>query len=247
LPIDFSDFDLIVVLDCGSLSRTKIDDLIINRNKNQFVIEFDHHPKVDDYADLEIREPKAAATAELVYHFFKENKIYLNKIIANTLITGVITDTANFLYPQTSEATIKAASDLVRLGAQLPRITNSTLRNKSLEAMRLWGRIMADLKINPRYNLAVTILPKEEFEKFNIDTEELEGVSGFLSNLKGVTGVVFLREEGDGFIRGSLRTSHPTLDISKLARLLGGGGHAKASGFAIKGKLKLINNNWHIE
>jgi phosphoesterase RecJ-like protein len=246
LPIDFSSYDLIIVLDCGSLSRTKIGEYISNRNSWQYLVEFDHHPKVDDYADLEIREPLTAATAELVYHFFKANRIKLNKTLANTLITGVITDTANFLYPQTSEKTVSAASELVRLGAQLPRITDNTLRNKSIEAMQLWGRIMASLTINPKYNIAITVLPKEAFANGTINKEELEGVSGFISNLKGVSAILFLREEGDGLLRGSLRTSHPKVDVSKLAHLLGGGGHAKASGFSIKGQLRPKGDGWQI-
>lgn len=246
LPIDFASYDLILILDCGSLSRTKIDDLITNRQASQYVIEFDHHPQIDDFADLEIREPKAAATAELVYHFFRANKIRLSKVMANILITGVITDTANFLYPQTSDITINAASELVRLGAQLPQATDNTLRNKSIETMRLWGKIMANLKINPKYNLAVTVLSQEEFQNSQINKEDLEGISGFLSNLEGVSGVLFLREEGDGLLRGSLRTSHPKIDISKLAKLLGGGGHAKASGFSVKGRLECHNSHWQV-
>lgn len=246
MPISFADYDLIIILDCGSLSRTRLDGLIPGRAAHQIIVEFDHHQAVDHYADLEIRETLAAATAELVYYFFRANNIHVSKIIANTLITGVLTDTANFLYPQTSDKTIGAASELVRLGAQMPRVAKNTLHNKSIEALRLWGRVMANLKINTKYNLAITVLPKEEFEQHDIDKEELEGISGFLSNLAGVSGLLFLREEGDGMLRGSLRTSHHKVDISKLAKLLGGGGHAKASGFSIKGSLVQTKTGWKV-
>lgn len=246
LPISFKDYDLIIVLDCGSLSRTRLSEQLLNRDPRQFVIEFDHHPKIDDYADLEIRQPEAAATAELIYQFFKANHVRLTKTIANTLVTGLITDTANFLYPSTSEKTVSAAADLVRMGAQLPRVAEQTLRNKSLEAMKLWGRIMANLQINPKYNIAFTVMTSEEFENNNIDKDELDGVSGFLSNLYGVSAILFLRDEGDGILRGSLRTSHPKVDVSKLARLLSGGGHPKASGFAIKAKLLTTKNGWKV-
>ena len=246
LPIAFSDYDLILVFDCGSLSRTKLTEQILGREQNQFVIEFDHHPKVDDYANIEIRDHTAAATAEIVYNFFLINNLRLDKTLANTLMTGLVTDTANFLYPSTSEHTIEAAANLVRHGAHLPRINDYTMRNKSLEAMKLWGQIMADLQINKKYNLAFTILPKETFANQAIDKEELEGVSGFLSNLHGVNGLLFLREEGDGILRGSLRTNQDNIDISVLARHLGGGGHAKASGFSLKGELQKIDGGWRV-
>jgi phosphoesterase RecJ-like protein len=247
LPINFADYDLIIVLDCGALSRTKLEVELTQRRPDQIVIEFDHHPHVDSYANIEIRETTSAATAEVVYNFFQINKIHLNKTIANILMTGLVTDTANFLYPSTSEDTIRAASELISHGAHLPRITDYTLRNKSLEAMKLWGRIMASLQINAKYNLAITVLPKEEFFNNQIDKEELEGVSGFLSNLYGVSGLLFLREEGDGLLRGSLRTSHPKIDISRLAKLFGGGGHAKASGFLFKGELEKTKNGWRVK
>lgn len=245
LPIDFSRFDLIIVFDCGELARTRLSQEILNRLPKQKVIEFDHHPKIDSYADIEIREPTAAATAEVIYHYFRVNKIKISKTIANILITGFITDTASFLYPSTSSATLEAVSDLVRQGAHLPRVTDYTLRNKSIEAMKLWGRIMSNLQINRKYNIAFTILPKEEFIEHQINQEELEGVSGFLSNLHGVSAIMFLREEPDGMLRGSLRTSQPKIDVSALAKLLGGGGHAKASGFSLKGQLRK-NKNWQV-
>lgn len=246
-PLAFKNFDLVLVFDCGSLSRTKLGEEIVARRPDQIVIEFDHHPKIDDYADLEIRNHQAAATAEIIFQFFKVNNLVMNKSVANALLTGLITDTANFLYPSATETTIAAASELIGMGAQLPMLTDYTLRNKSLDTMKLWGKIMSSLQINPKYNFAFAVLSADDFKSHQIEKEELEGISGFLSNLYGVKGIMFLREEGDGIIRGSLRTSQPDADMSKLATLLGGGGHAKASGFSIPGKLVKTENGWKIE
>jgi phosphoesterase RecJ-like protein len=74
----------------------------------------------------------------------------------------------------------------------------------------------------------------------------LEGISNFLGNLEEAKAVLLLREQKDGTIRGSLRSSHPTVDVSLLARRLGGGGHAKASGFTIEGKMEKIEKGWKI-
>lgn len=243
---NFSQFDLIIIFDCGSLSRTKLTEEIINKQNNQFVIEMDHHPKIDDFSDLEIRNSRAAATAEIVYYFFKANQLRINKNIANCLLTGILTDTANFLYPATSEETIKISSELLSMGAKLPQITESTLRNKSLEAMKIWGKIMANLLINQKYNFAITALTLEDINGFDIKSEELEGLSNFLGNLYGVRGILLLREEKDGIIKGSLRTSDPDVDLSKLAQQLGGGGHAKAAGFSLVGRLEKLENGWKI-
>jgi len=132
-------------------------------------------------------------------------------------------------------------------GAKYPLIIEETWRNKSLSAMKLWGKAIGGLEINTKYNIAYTVLTKKDIEDCDCSDEEMEGISGFLSNLYGVNGLMLIREVGGGAIKGSLRTSHDKVDVSKLARRLGGGGHKKASGFFISGKLKDTKEGWIIE
>ncbi len=243
---NFSDFDLIIALDCGGINRTKLANEINGRAKNQRVIDIDHHPKLDDYADLELRDPRAAATTEVLYNFLKANRIKINKNIANCVLTGILTDTANFLYPSTSQQTVGIASEMLIKGAKMPQIMENTWRNKSLSSMKLWGKAMSRLKINSEYNFASSILTLEEIAKSGADEEELEGIAGFISNLDDVKAVVFLREQPNGVIKGSLRTSRRDIDVSLLAQRLNGGGHSKASGFKIEGRLEETNKGWRI-
>jgi bifunctional oligoribonuclease and PAP phosphatase NrnA len=239
------DFDLIIVLDCGSLGRTKLEKEITGRQPGQLVLEIDHHPKIETYADLEIRDSAAAATAEILYYFLKANKIRINKNMANCVLTGLLTDTANFLYPSTSPETINIASAMLAKGARLPQIMENTWRNKSIASMKAWGRAMSNLQINKKYNLAFTILRAEDVPA-DVTEEELEGMSGFLSNLEKVNGLLLIRELKDGQLKGSLRTSQAKVDMSRLARILGGGGHAKAAGFSLEGRLEKTGEGWKI-
>ena len=55
-----------------------------------------------------------------------------------------------------------------------------------------------------------------------------------------------LRERGDGTVKGSLRTTDELLDVSKIAKLLGGGGHMKAAGFTVKGRVAETEKGWKI-
>jgi len=254
LPIgfSFSDYDLVVVVDCGALNRTGLVEALRHRDKNKIgVIEFDHHPPTDHFADLEIRLPKLASATEVLYHFLKINRISINKNLSNLLLSGILTDTGNFLYPSTSEDTINIASEMLTLGAQLPKIYQNTLQNKNLISMKLLGLALKNLKINPQYNLAVSVLTRAEMKELFGESDLEEAVNdifgdiiGFLSNLGGVKGVLLLREEADGRLKANLRTADPEIDISPLAKLFGGGGHAKASGFLLKGKIVLENNSW---
>ncbi|MFH1255528.1 MAG: bifunctional oligoribonuclease/PAP phosphatase NrnA [bacterium] len=237
-----SDFDAVIILDCGSPERAKLEKKFLTRESGKTIIEIDHHPKIKDFADLEIRDSSAAATAEILYFFAKANKIKINKNMANCVLTGIMTDTGNFLYPSTSPETVNIASEMLANGASLPRIIENTWRNKSIASMKIWGKAMSRLKINKEYNLGWTILENEGAAV----EEELEGIAGFLSNLSGVNGIMILRQMPDGRIKGSLRSSKKNMDISKLAIALGGGGHAKAAGFMIEGKMEKTNHGWKI-
>jgi len=236
---NFNDFDLIISLDCGSVTRTTLEKEIINRSLNQKFIEFDHHQRQENYADIEIRKSDEASTTCVIYKFFKENNLKINKNIANCILTGILTDTANFLYSATSKETINIASEMLLFGAQYSLINKKIWKNKTLNSIKLWGLAINNLKINLKYKIAISYLKNEDIEKYNVDKEELEGIPGLLSSLEDVKALLWLRETDNGFIKGSLRTNHPKIDISKLAELLIGGGHIKTAGFKIKGYLTI--------
>lgn len=242
--LNFSDFDLIIVLDCGSIKRTRLEEEINSRNANQFLIEIDHHIKMEDSADLELRDSEAAATALLVYEFFKANKIRINKNTANCVLAGILTDSGNFIYQTTSDKTIKISGEMLKAGANLPRIMDNTLRNKKLPALKIWGKSMARLQINKKYNIAFTVLTLEDTK--DLDEEDLEGIPNFLGNMHDIKAIMVIREQADGTIKGSFRSAHPNTNVARLAQALGGGGHIKASGFTVEGKLLKNQNSWKI-
>ncbi|MDD5527438.1 MAG: bifunctional oligoribonuclease/PAP phosphatase NrnA [Patescibacteria group bacterium] len=245
---NFSAFDLIIVLDCGSLSRTKLAEEIIGRNKNQFVIEFDHHPKTEDYSDLEIRAPLSSA-AEVLYYFFHFNRLPFSKDIADCLLTGIMTDTGNLLFGAVTPQTIEITSIMIINGATLPKITRRTSQNKSLAAMKAWGKILDNLKLNKKYNIAYSVLTfaeianlKKEFGGENL----FDAATDILNNIEGVKAVIFLREEEPGKIRGSLRTKDSAVNVARLATYLGGGGHPKAAAFRFPGSIIKTETGWKI-
>lgn len=242
--INFLDFDLVIVFDCGDLTRTKLTDEIRTRARSQYVINIDHHSKTDDFADLEIKNDRAASTTEIVYDFFHLNKLPINKNVADCLLTGISVDTNNFLYQSTTDRTINISSEMLAQGASLPKIMEKTMRNHRLKSLKLWGAAMSGLEINKKYNLAVTALSKEDLA--GAADEDMDGISNYLGNLQGVAGVISLFEREGGIIKGSIRSSHPTVDISLLAGRFGGGGHAKAAGFVIQGQLKRNGGKWEI-
>ncbi|MCF7820085.1 MAG: DHH family phosphoesterase [Candidatus Pacebacteria bacterium] len=251
------DFDLLVVVDCGSISRTGLANEIRQAKEEGWtgkIIEFDHHPKVDDYSNVEIRNPEASATTEVIYDFLEANKVFINKKLATLLLAGILTDTANFLYSSARDKTILIASELLQRGAQFPKIMEKIMNKKSFSTVKIWGKVLNNLYINKKYNLAVAVLNFDDLKDYiddkSFEDEAFGEIAGFLSNLSDIKTILFLREPEPGYIKGSLRATayNQNIDLSKLAMIFGGGGHKKAAGFSLSGKLIKVNKNkWLIE
>ncbi len=233
----FNQFAAIIVVDCGSVGRTKLQEWLLQRQSGQIIIEFDHHEMQDDYADISFKENQAAATVEIIHDFIVVNYLPINTEIAKSILTGLVTDTGNFLYSNTTDKTTKIAAKMMLLGARLPKIISQTLASKNLAVMRLWGKALSRLKINQRYLMAIAIIRQVDLVEFGLTIDDLSGLIGLINSLQGVNGSLLLVESDDGTLKGSLRTNLPEVDIALLASFLGGGGHRKAAGFSLEGQL----------
>lgn len=245
--IEFSSYDLIISLDCGSVARTNFRPEIIDRSSDQFFIEIDHHPSVEEFSNLEIREPKMASTTELLYKISQALHLRLNTDMARSLLTGILTDTGNFSFSATSQYTIASAATMLLKGASLGKIIEKTWRTKKIQDLRLWGIALSRLKKVAEYDITYTVLLASDFEATTADSEAVEGLAEFIASLPDNKAILVLREEADGYIRGNLRTINDDVDVGQLARKLGGGGHRKAAGFSLIGKLKPEGKGWRVE
>jgi phosphoesterase RecJ-like protein len=242
-----SDFDLIISLDCGSVARTNLVEEIKQRNKDQFFIEIDHHPSVEALSDLEIRETKMASTTELLYKISQSVQYRLNTDMARSLLTGILTDTGNFSFSATSQYTISSAATMLLKGASLSKIIEKTWRTKKIQDLKLWGIALSRLTKLKEYDMTYTVILDSDFKTMAADDEAVEGLAEFISSLPENKAVLVLREDTNGYIRGNLRTIRDDIDVGKLARKFGGGGHRKAAGFSLLGKLQTTKNGWRVE
>lgn len=235
--------DTVIVLDCADLGMTRLgSDEFAAKN----LIVFDHHLTNGGYGQVNIVAPGAAATAEIIFQFFLSVGFAPDKETADCLLTGIYTDTDAFTNLAATAQSLRAASELVKLGADLKEIGACTVRNKSIKSLKLWGRALQRLRLDEEKEMAVTVLRKEDFAACQASEEEAEGVANLLNHLADVKIAMVLREREDGTVKGSLRTTDAGLDVSKIAKLLGGGGHAKAAGFTVPGRLAESEKGWEI-
>lgn len=238
--------DCIFILDCGDLRRTGFEDILKVLIKEVSVINIDHHPSNPLFGGINIVEPKLTSTSEIIYVFLKSIGAKIDKEIATCLLTGIITDTGSFMHSVTSSETLKIASELLKTGVRLSKITLH-LRLKTLGALKLWGKILSRVEKDREMGIVTSIITKDDIAEVGASDSDLSGVVNLINSIPGTKASILLSEREPGEIKGSIRTEDDEVDVSEIASLLGGGGHKKAAGFTIKGELVQDGDDWRIE
>ena len=159
------------------------------------------------------------------------------------LLTGLAL-TLNFSNASTNPKAVEAAAKLVGAGGRFQDILKHGWNSQTVDAQKLWGLMLSRLQHHPDYDLAATyILQKDTPDPSaklgsGSSNDVVDGIANFLSAVTGsVDTILVLKEIPDNQVKGSFRSL--SRDVSKVARLLGGGGHKKAAGFTVKGRIEV--------
>lgn len=220
------DIDLLIAIDSANLER--IGNVAELRKDAKKMINIDHHISNTKYADINYVED-TSSTAEIIYKFLNIFDVELDREIATFLYLGIINDTGNFTHSNVTANTFFIASKLMEAGIDNNNITD-VLFGVTLGKARLLGEVYQNKIIDEELNFVYYYLSKEKAENLKIGRDETDGMSEILLDLKGVEASVFIREEADGKLKGSLRSKH-FYDVNKVAMNFNGGGHIKAAGF----------------
>ena len=232
------EIDIIVTLDSGDLRYAGIAQHV--KDHSATLINIDHHATNENYGQLNLVIPTAASTTEVLYRYFRHNGIHISQNMATALLTGLSTDTGNFTNAATSVSALLVGSELISSGGNYNLITNNTLKNISIGALKLWGRAFSRLQKDERLNLTYTHLTQADIKELGVAENEAEGISNFLSNLENTSITLILTEMSDNKIKGSFRTTRNDIDVSLMAKKMNGGGHKKAAGFSADGTIEEV-------
>lgn len=205
-------------------------------DKSRPTIVIDHHPTNTFFGTLHFVDPQAASTCEIIVQFADALKWPLDPDIATCLLTGVYTDTGGLLHSNTSVHVYRTVARLLRAGARRQQIVNAVFRSSKLSTLRLWGRVLEKISVSEEGG-AVSAVTEGDFRATGADHSELTGAIDFVNAVPGVRFSLVLSER-DGKVKGSLRTLRDDVDVSAMAGKYQGGGHKKAAGFAVTGRLK---------
>ncbi|NQT50344.1 bifunctional oligoribonuclease/PAP phosphatase NrnA [Candidatus Kuenenbacteria bacterium] len=239
--IKLKNYDLIIALDCGDITQTGIPEKVLDIKNLIPLINIDHHQTNPNYGNLNIVQPMSATT-EIVYRLFQNANIELTRQISTCLLTGIITDTTYYTNAGTTKDSMSTSSNLLKQGADIKKIIKNTWRNNSPEALKLWGKILSQLHFNSEHKIVSAVISKEDA----IMPEVFEGMANFLTTLYEANIIIVIHEGKDDTIKCSLRTTKDNIDVAKLAQRFGGGGHAKAAGFSLTGRLEKTEKGWKV-
>ncbi|MEZ0535802.1 bifunctional oligoribonuclease/PAP phosphatase NrnA [Caldicellulosiruptoraceae bacterium PP1] len=226
-------FELLVLIDTGELERTGIFDIDKAYKK---LINIDHHATSTGLGDLYYINPSAAASGEIIYQLVKLMGIDTDKDIGTCLYTALFTDTGGFRFSNTTSITHQIAGDLINMGIDFVTIANKVYDEMSLNKFKLLRDVLGTIELFDNNKIAFLTVSSEMFSKNGAKREDTENMINFAKNINTVEIAAIFIEESDK-IKVSLRSKN-ILDVSKIAKYFGGGGHEKAAGYSTNKKIE---------
>lgn len=231
------DPDLFICVDLSSPSRLKNAEPVMLRSKRVAVI--DHHPASEEFWDAGIVRTDAAAAGVIVTEFAQHLGATITPSMAQALFSAVVTDTGRFQYQNSDGESFRIAADLVEAGADPSDIALKVYQSDRLAYLHLEAKVMGRTTTLMGGRIAYGYATQAEIEALGVEQSECEGLVDAVRRVAGAQIVVFLKEQGDGIVRGSLRAKGDA-DVSTVAREMGGGGHKAAAGFTSEGDVDTV-------
>ena len=226
--------DLAVVCDAATLERV---GRIAREEADWFakarLLNIDHHLSSNLFGDLNLVDPHAAATCEVLLRLVDALELELEPELATALLTGIVRDSHGFSDRSTSGDTLRAAARLVDAGAPLADIHRAILSDLPYRTMALWGKMLARMGQAADGRIVYTTLTLRDLDETATEQHDADGLAEFLARSKGADVVILMRELGPHETRVSLRTSE-RVDATRVAGRFGGGGHARRAGCTVE-------------
>ena len=241
-------YDVALVLDCGNLSR--IGDVCETVEKIPVVINIDHHVTNTGFGDIQLIDPLACSTAEIVYRLIKALDVPLDKAIATSIYTGILTDTGSFRFSSTNQAAFAISQEMAELGVEPHDVAQHVYGTYSLGRIKLLNLALDSIEISDNGKLSVMTVTDAMLEETRTQAEDVDGLINYARRIEDVKVAALIQEQKNGKIYSSdqgryhvsLR-SDGSVDVAAIAGSFGGGGHASAAGFQIETTLTKLKSD----
>jgi bifunctional oligoribonuclease and PAP phosphatase NrnA len=221
---------LILAVDCADAKRL---GAVFDQWQRAPDVNIDHHVSNPGYAKLNLIDADSPATAQVLYEIITALKWPLTPGVAANLYVGLMTDTGNFRYRQTTAHTFEVAARLVAAGADPTDLAEACYQSFRAERLLLIREVFQAIHFAVRNRVAWFCLTPEMYARSGAIPEETEGLIEYLQAVKTVEVAFVLEALPDGLTRASLR-SRGKVDVQQICQEFGGGGHRLAAGLRTK-------------
>jgi phosphoesterase RecJ-like protein len=232
IPEDAAD-RVLLALDCANESRLGPDPEVLH--SAPLVVNVDHHHDNTRFGAVNLVVADASSTGEIVRDLLTELGVELTPDIAEALYIALVTDTGRFQYTNTTPKALRLAAELVEAGADVHKIFQDVYESVQFAKLKLLARALERAQIYEGGRLVISYLLRDDFAEVGAAEPYSEGIIDYLRAVEGADMAALIREppRGDGPARRiSLRASADEIDVSRIARASGGGGHRQAAGFS---------------
>jgi bifunctional oligoribonuclease and PAP phosphatase NrnA len=229
-PVDLAD-RTVVFLDCGNIDRMPVEWL----QGGGDILNVDHHHDNTRFGAINLVDDTASCTAEIVLELASLLDAELTPEIATALYVGLITDTGMFMYENADARSHRVAATLIEAGVDVNEVFRRLYERMPTEKLRLLARSLDRVERHLGGALSMTYVSAEDYAATGADEVLTEGIIDHIRALEGtaVAAVVRDKPNGGGAARkASLRSTDGSVDVSEIARKMGGGGHRRAAGFS---------------
>ena len=221
---ELSNETLMIIVDVPRFDRVDY----MKKEGFAYTIKIDHHPCDEQVCDLELVDESAASATQLITEFVYENKLKLNKNIAETLFAGIVSDSDRFLLSYTTPKTLRLVSQLLEdYKFELMPVYNN-LYERPLDERKFESYIINNLDITEN-GFGSIVLDNKIFKLFNVDSATASNMVNDFNFIKELKVWAFASwDERNNIFKINIRSRGTC--INEVAEKFNGGGHKFASG-----------------
>lgn len=235
-PADFPDhFDRLIVLECPTPERAGLPTAI----EGLPVLNIDHHLGNDEYGVVDWIDTNSASVGAMVYRLAQALSATVDQDTATLFYLTLVTDTGGFRFSNTNAEAFDAAASLMRAGACPETVSRWLYESQPAAVIKLVGETLRTLELHADGRVATVWLTRDMAKRAGAREGDSEGLIDFPRSIAGVDAVALMRQVDDVSYKVSLR-SRGSIDVERVAREFGGGGHPNAAGFTLRGEREIL-------
>ena len=228
------EYDLVINVDVAAIDRIADGQILFDQAK--YTVNIDHHKTNNAYADLNIINPDASSTGEILYGIMKQLGWEISYETAVCLYTAILTDTGSFRFNNTTVKALEAASELVKIGVKPPEIYKYCYESNPKSLVLLQAYCVEKAVFSEDNKIVYTTVYKKDIEKFCAGEDCTEGLTEKLRAIATTEVAFVVKQSGHNISKVSMRSNG--IDVAAVCAVFGGGGHALAAGCVVKASVE---------